>query len=213
MTPAHDAGVPDPPPDVDPLVDIWRSGRVLHRSFDKRYEVTGFNPGPRPRGRFSFFGNPVVPVLYAGEDEETAIAETLFHDLPGAGARVVAAQYVDRRSGAFAPTRDLRLARLHSSGLIALGLEPNQLTDTHPSGYGRSVLWAGAVHRCTDLDGLVWMSRRWNTRRAVVLFGDRVTGSDLEPVPTASRNFAYPEDFEWLASLCRQLRIEIVPPW
>ena len=45
--------------------------------------------------------------------------------------------------------------------------------------------------------------------------GDRVDEDedDLVPLPTASRNFALPDDFKWLATLCHELRIEITPPW
>jgi len=205
--------VPEPPSEVDPLIEVWESGKVLHRSYPEKFKVNAFNPGPRRTTRFSFFGDPPVPVLYAGEDEQTAVAETLLHDLDGPAPRLVRADYIDRRSGAVAPKRDLRLAQLHSGGLYALRLEPNQLTDTHPYWYEKTVLWVEAIHRCTDVDGLVWMSRRWNTRKAVMLFGDRVDEDDLVPLPTASRNFALPDDFEWLATLCHELRIEITPPW
>ena len=57
------------------------------------------------------------------------------------------------------------------------------------------------------------MSRRWNSQRAVMLFRDRVKGVELEGVPGMGRDFLLPEDFEWLARLCHELDIAVIPPW
>lgn len=205
--------VPEPPADLDPLIETWPAGKTLHRNYSDRFKVNGFNRGPRPKTRFAFFGDPPVPVLYAGETEETAVAETLLHDIARAGGRLTPKQYADRLSGALNPTRDLQLAMLHSGGLRRLGLEQTGLTDTDPYYYDHAVRWAQALHENTALDGLVWMSRQWNSQRSVMLFGDRVDPTELEPIATASRNFALPDDFEWLAQLCHQVKIEIIPPW
>jgi len=154
-----------------------------------------------------------VPVLYAGETEEVAISESVLHDLPSRAARLVASAYVDRLTGAVAPRRNLRFAQVHSGGLIRLGITPDQLTDTGPQHSERTCAWAEAIHAETDVDGLVWMSRRWNSQRAVMLFRDRVKGVELEGVPGMGRDFLLPEDFEWLARLCHELDIAVIPPW
>ncbi len=38
-------------------------------------------------------------------------------------------------------------------------------------------------------------------------------GVELEGVPGMGRDFLLPEDFEWLARLCHELDIAVIPPW
>lgn len=62
------------------------------------------------------------------------------------------------------------------------------------------------------LDGLLWMSARWNSSRAVVLFGDRVSEADLTAVDEASRDFRIPADREWLLGLLDRVNVVALPP-
>ncbi len=79
------------------------------------------------------------------------------------------------------PNRDLRLIELHGYGLKRLDLHPHELTSTDPTEYASTVAWAKALHAAaTDADGLLWMSDQFNTQRALMLFGDRVSESDLD---------------------------------
>jgi hypothetical protein len=139
--------------------------------------------------RFAFFQDrtgTTVPVLYAGATVAVAIAETLFHDLPvGMGATLLFVRYQRVAYSKMVLNRALRLAVLHSDGLRRLGLHNNQLCDTDAIEYLDTVLWAAALHSRLDLalDGLVWMSRQFNSEAAVVLFGDRVARDDLELDP------------------------------
>ena len=80
------------------------------------------------------------------------------------------------------------------------GLPGPGSTDTAASQYDRTVIWAQAAHAGTDVDGLVWMSRRWNSSKSMVLFGDRVSRSDLA-VETGQGG----------CSPCQQLRLAIRP--
>ena len=206
--------VPDPPDDPDPLFETWPAGELLYRVHHQRFRSTQFNPGPLPGGRFSFFpganGAQPVPVLYCGGTEESAVAETLFHDIPLTGGRLTADAYLPRNLSMLTAARPLRLVQLHSGGLRRLGLSATSLTDTEASQYPRTVRWAQALHRATTADGLTWMSRRWNSSRAFVLFGDRVAENDLTPLD-GGRTFAEPADFEWLAALAHSVRIAVMP--
>ncbi|MHB1502140.1 MAG: RES domain-containing protein [Candidatus Dormibacteria bacterium] len=150
-------------------------------------------PGPRPLTRFAFFGDPVVPVLYGAEGEEAAVAETLVHDQPAVGGRLVPVRYRGRVVSGVVPRRERRLAQLHGGGRHRLGARSANPTDTSAAHYIRTVRWADAIREDTDLDGIVWMSRQWNNQRAVVLFGDRVGSRELSVVPTLGRSFATPE--------------------
>jgi hypothetical protein len=123
--------------------------------------------------------------MYGSDQEDGAIAETVFHDVPVRGAdRVVLASRLDDRSlVALAPQRNLRLAALFGHGLRRLEVTAEELTSTDGIDYPGTVAWARALHHAIpDLDGLVWMSKQFNAAKALVLFGDRVRFSDLKPL-------------------------------
>lgn len=204
--------VPDPPDTIDPLVERWPAGQTLYRVHGSRRPPTAANPGPYPHSRFAFFGDPPVPVLYAAEDEHTAVAETLLHDIPH-GGRLLPAAFRTRIASAITTDRNLHLAQLHSGGLKRLGLRPRNLTDTSPAHYPRTVRWAHAIHRAGSFDGLVWMSRQWNSGKAVMLFADRIRPDTFTIDHGYGRVFTTPHDFDWLADMCTQIRITAIPPW
>jgi hypothetical protein len=87
-----------------------------------------------------------------------------------------------------APRRDLRLVQLHGYGLRRIGISRSELIETEAREYRRTVLWAGALHACSEqIDGLAWVSRQHDTSVALILFGDRTLREHLEvvemPVP------------------------------
>jgi hypothetical protein len=86
-------------------------------------------------------------------------------------------------ASAIAARRDLTLIQLHSHGLPRLGISRAELIDSEAESYARTVAWAAALHaRLPEADGLIWVSRRFDTSFALVLFGDRVARADLEVV-------------------------------
>lgn len=171
--------------------------------------MTAFNPGYGAAGRFSFFGDPVVPVLYAAESDTAAVCESILHEVPLVGGRLVPEQYEPMVAGALLTTRPLRLAALHGLSLRRLGVEATQVTGSPSRSYGQTVAWAAAAHRA-GFDGLEWMSRRCNTDRAYVLFGDRVGDSDLEADPMFARVFATGPDLDWLIDMCASVKVEVL---
>lgn len=125
----------------------------------------------------------VVPVRYGLDTEYGAVAETIFHDVPVRGAlRSILESRLDGRAiTTLTPRRDLLLVELHGFGLAALGVTAEELTSTDPIDYQVTVSWAETLHRSfPGIDGLVWMSKQFNSARAIVLFGDRVGESELE---------------------------------
>lgn len=180
--------------------------------FGNRRRATQFNPGLGGATRWAFFGDPIVPVIYAAESEQSAVAESILHDVPLAGGRVFPEQYLDRVMARITCTRPLRFAEFAGGGLRHLGVRPANLTDTEPDTYHQTVLWAEAVREHTDCDGILWMSRHWNTDRAVMLFGDRVDESVLEQDPSFARAFSNPSDIEWLAAFCDSINVAFTPP-
>lgn len=203
--------MPPPPVPFDPAIAELPAGSRLYRAFsaapDRR--VTTFNPGYGGPHRFSFFGDPPVPVLYAAQTETAAICESLLHDIPLAGGRLIPEQYERSVAGPLETTRELRLAVFHGLGLRRLGVEPNQLTSSPARTYRATVAWARAAH-AAGLDGAVWMSARLNTDCAYVFFGDRVHENDLHVVASYGRVFTTGPDRDWLVDLCAFLKVDLL---
>ena len=104
----------------------------------------------------------ILPVLYAGSDDRTAAAETLFHRLPGHGRprRVPLARYRSWQWSQLHPTRDVQLLAL-DAGLP----DATDLVDRDALTYARSRERAAALlHRNPDADGLLWVSRQLHER-------------------------------------------------
>lgn len=184
--------VPSPPDfrQTPPLVHTWHEGEPIVRVFNHAYRPNAFNPGTGGgiRGRFHFFpdaAGAVVPAMYGSDHEDGAIAETVFHDVPlrGPGRVVLESRLTSLSIVALLPARELRLAELLGFGLRRYQVTPEDLTSTDPVEYPGTVRWAEALHTSfADLDGVVWMSRQFNSARALVLFGDRVSRDDLHVV-------------------------------
>lgn len=199
-----------------PVRETIGAGAVLFRCHEGQLDGAAnpgnvFNPGFGGRTRWAFFGEPDVPVLYAGQSPQAAAFETVFHDIvPGSVVPGVA--WRTKLVTALRVTRTLRLAALHSAGLRRYGLHGRDLTDTPAESYGATVGWAEAVHDDTDAAGLVWMSRQFNTDRAYVFFGDRVTPDDLVPDHghQGCRDFSAPDDADWLRALANQIDVTVM---
>lgn len=205
--------VPPPPDPFSALIETWPAGGPLYRVHSAQRRATEFNPGVGERTRFAFFGDPPVPVLYGGGSPETAVAETLLHDVGMANALLGHEVYRGRHLSEVVPRRDLQLVQLHSGGLVKLGVEPQELTATSAAHYLQTVRWAEAAHRGhPDADGLVWMSRRWNGQASVLLFGDRVEEADLESSSRPLHDFDLERSFAWLYDFCRRLGVDVQPP-
>lgn len=154
----------------------------------------------------------MVPVLCAGASPPAAVAESLLHDLGDRGGFLAVEVYRNRVLSRLLTARDLNLVRLHNDGLIKVGVQPFQLTDTDASHYPRTVRWARAAHRLERIDGLVWMSWRWSTDKALVLFGDREGPSTVSADDGPLHVFETSGSFAWLSRFCERLGITVTPP-
>jgi RES domain-containing protein len=179
-----------PPPDPFPAVNRrpLPAGSEIHRIHDIAFAANGFNPG---RGRPTRFaplvradGTP-IPTAYAAADYECAAHETVFHEIQHDAPRktIPYLNLVPLAHALLRTRRELVLASLFEPDLNAWGLTRGQLIDTLAEAYGETAAWALAIHESwTDLDGLVWTSRRCDPRQAYLLFGDRVREADLDPL-------------------------------
>lgn len=215
--------VPAPPrPLTTPIIEVVPAGTILFRAHALTLSHATnpgnvFNPGIGARTRFAFFGDPTVPVLYAGQNPETAVFESVFHNtMPG--SVVTSPDWQTKVVTALRVNRDLTLAVFHSAGLRRYDLHARDLTDTPAETCGDTVAWAEAIHAdatATTGDsvvGMVWMSRQFNTDRAYVFFGDRVTDTDLTPVDghPGSRDFLVPDDAEWVRALADRINVTLL---
>lgn len=199
-----------PPDPFDAADDPLPVGQRLYRVHNNVRTVTEFNPGIGSRTRFAFFGDPVVPVLYAADTEQAALAESLLHDIPATGGALPYGRYADTVMGLLTVTRELHLASLRGLGLRRLRAEAREVTDTDASEYRHTVRWAQAAH-AAGFDGLAWTSRKCNDTRAVVLFGDRCDGAVTQDV-TFARIFQSGPGLDWLISTCDPLHVDVLPP-
>ena len=188
MSPAHPGAAASPPPSgkLSFRLECVERGSVLHRIHDSRFDATAYNPG-LGNSRFAPFkiAGHSIPTAYAATSLKCAAFETIFHDVEAAAAfKVVPLSELARLSySSFELNRDLNLAAFYSADLMKFQLERHQLIDTPASSYGITQLWSPAVY-LSDLkaEGMVWVSRRYDQERALMLFGDRVTSAAITPI-------------------------------
>ncbi len=200
--------VTGPPVPFDPVIDTVPAGHLLYRVLSATRIATDFNPGIGAPTRFGFFGDPVVPIMYAADTEDAAIAETLLHDIPATGGILPYDQYADKVLVRLALTRNVRVAALHGLGLRRLEVTTEEITASPASTYSTTVRWAEAAHGI-GLDGMVWMSRLCNDTKAYVFFGDRCSDAFRQDT-THARIFAGPADQLWLIDLCAPLHVDVL---
>jgi hypothetical protein len=150
---------------------LWR----IHRA---GYGPLWFGPAPNdpPQNRFDAPAGE-FRVCYLGQELEAAFVETLMR---GRANRLIALAELKERAASVVPlVRDLRLARLHSAGLVHLGMSAavphaDEYDECHELALS---VWnhAGAV------DGIEYRSRWEDSRLCVALF-DRA--SDALGTPT-----------------------------
>lgn len=133
-----------------------------------------FSPavGQPPRGRFDAPGGQ-YRTLYAAATLAGAFCETILHTPVG---HIVRREFVERRAAStFVVQRSLKLAMLHSEGLLFHGVD----AQISSGPYAPCRALALAFHQTfSDLDGLAYRSRHNNAELCVALY-DRVAAADL----------------------------------
>jgi hypothetical protein len=200
--------VPGPPFPFDAIEEPVLAGSPLYRIHTDRFGAAEFNPGLGAATRFAFFGDPVVPILYAGDTEDTAFCEAILRET-AVGGYLPEAGYRGRRCSRISPRRDLRLASLVGFGPRALGVEAELVCATDANDYPLTVRWAEAAHEA-GFDGLAYPSRFASGRRATVYFGDRVSGSDFEVDSGYSWFFDEEAGFAKMGRICASVDVTLL---
>ena len=220
--------VPDPTNPFQPLEFTVHAGEDLYRVSSNEREANISNPGVGGPTRFAFFSAPappvpsggqqmddaappdkIIPVLYGAQTIDAAICETMLHDIPQAGGSLRPKAYRDKIGARLSVGRELKLASFMGVGLKALKIRNAQLIDTPPTTYGRTVAWAKSAYEA-GFDGAVWMSRRCNTDRAYVLFGDRVKPTELPIDPAFGQIYGVGRGLDGLIRFCAPLHIDVL---
>lgn len=161
---------------------------MLERVYDRNFGANEFNPCRGAPTRFApirdSHGN-CVSSLYAGDTLESAIYETIFHDVPvKARRKTVPRTFIESRAhGRLEVLRDLKLASLRGPNLRKWRIDRDALIATSPALYAETARWAEAIHdRFAEVEGLVWTSSQCDPDTAYLFFGDRVAPTDLRVV-------------------------------
>ena len=219
---ADTASTPAPPTNFDALTHLLSKGSTLHRVHHSKRSADTFNPGRGTPTRFAPIvtaagsaagpstAHVSVPTLYAAQSAEAALCETILHDVPLTGGSLALGAYAAYIESSLELQRDLRLAKLMGDGLRRLGITPQELTATNGDVYDRTVLWAQAAHTA-GFDGVAWMSAWDNTAAAYVLFGDRVTPTDVAITSEGIGQFTPgTSGFRWLSGYCARVGVELL---
>lgn len=206
---------------LDPLIELWPAGPVIHVIHDSAFEPASFNPGVDAAGtlrhptRFAPIRDArglVVPYLYGGASLDCAIFVTVFHNvaIDAADKFVDLDDFAQRAHGRLVPARELRLVNLTTDGLHRLKLPKAELIASPPLDYLETARWAQALHhQCADVDGLVWMSRQRDRDAALLLFGDRVPSAVLSDTRVGGPLRANDELRQAILALALALRVGI----
>jgi hypothetical protein len=131
------------------------------------------------RSRFSPLmdarGDP-VPTYYLASTIEGAIMESVLHDVslhpPGTFEK---AQLVHYYLVHLRFPDALRFVNLHTPYLPKLGITRNQLVDSSPRHYDETREWARTAYlRCPNAQAIGYGSRRDDSARCLMLFGNRL---------------------------------------
>lgn len=199
---------PGRPPDSLPRINTvtWRAVTPLHRVHRPRYAADAFNPCAGGASRFAPLfdhAGSCVPTLYAAADFTCAVHKSIFHDNPMVGTKSIRASRLDEFVySEIVPRVDLVLASLTSEGLMQLDAF-RALTECEANGYAESVLWAQRLHADNPrIAGLLWVSRRYNEGRAVILFGDRMTPGTFVVASGSVPLKFYQDEIDTIAARC-----------
>lgn len=183
-------------------------GAKLWRCHPTRYAGDEMNPGPtpaRPTGRFSFFGSPTVPALYAADTMQNALCETVLHDVPVQGGEVPTSALRGRSLTPIINDEPLQLLDLTGTAFRKIAVPPEQITRLPVRDYSSSVAWGEAAH-AAGLDGIIWVSRHVDTDRSLVIYRDACS---IDPTRTP-RDYSRPADLNELTHHLAELNVTVL---
>ena len=210
--------LPSPPPRKgSPGLRVIEAGSWwrVHRFSGStgRFAPHAFNDTGLGSARFSPLRSvraDVIPTLYAAGTLESALMETVLHDVPfpsqGHIHDLDRGLQSDLHVSQIEIGESLQLVDLTKIGLQRMGLKVSELFKTDADAYPRTRDWAQWIHATVpQAHGLYWMSARQPEGAAMMLFGDRVASGVVRQGQTPPRHLGDPEVLSCLLSLLERL--------
>jgi len=176
--------LPSPPESgLDPHLALFKTKR-LFRVHAVKYNAKSFNPGGKgtSMGRFHPIfdkSNNPIPTLYVSDQINGALSETVFRDTIS-GDTVYEDKLKDTYLSRIEFKKDLQLVDLTGIYIRRLKITRLQLIESEEDEYKVTARWAEALHHaCPKAHGIKWVSRKFDTAKSILLFGDRVKPSQL----------------------------------
>ncbi|GAA1499497.1 RES family NAD+ phosphorylase [Streptomyces synnematoformans] len=208
-----------------PHWEVLPAGTQLWRRHSSRFapeEFKPFDPRDPAPGRFHGTAADPYPSLYAAQDPETALAETLLRSVdfdPVSGVRLVPWAWARGRSLSVLRTRcELKLVSLCTGTALAAVCQDSRLLESEGrEHYEQTRGWARELRvQAPEAAGMVWDSKRNPSGRAMVLFGDRLPDlADGPLTPLSYRTIAdlgSPDGIKETNQLLEPLRAAIREP-
>jgi len=169
--------------------ELWRvakQGQQLSFYTSKKPGGNRFDPLPAP--------DTGVGVLYLATSPDAAVAEALlrWHDEVEVGTNIELerSRFENKKIYRMGLTRSLNLVDCTGLGVAILqqtidasapqGWRAEDIFQCSSAHYAQTQQWAGWFRaQEPDADGVQWMSRQFNSEKAIVLFGDRCSAADL----------------------------------
>ena len=177
-------GKAPPAGSLDAKLVTWGAGEIMYRVHNEAYAVDSFNASPLGNARFSPIhdsAGEVIPTLYAATTPQSALMETVFHDVPYKPGfkRVSVSRPESKLISTLVFMPNFELSKV---GLRRLGVHPHDLVDTTKTHYPETRKWAERLYtQHPQAQGLLWTSRQDDRAKAVVLFGTRIGTTELRP--------------------------------
>jgi RES domain len=159
----------------------------LERIHSNEFDAAEFNPtvpGPGTGGRFDSIDGDYA-YLYAGEDIDTAVEETLLRDVPqqaGQPRQLPRAQLEGRTISHLTTAGEIPLTDLRERGDLGAVGQDEWLVHCDSIDYQWTREWARAIRQWDeDAAGFVWKSRRSLSTDAYVFFADRLRPESILP--------------------------------
>jgi hypothetical protein len=186
---------------------VHRGDRPVHE-FDKPRLTLAFGGG-----RFDGVGYGGFPYLYCSPAAGTALAERFAGnlDLSATSNRLVLRKALEARTASvFETTADLDLVRLVTGpDLAAVGQDSSLLSARGPS-FDITRRWVAWMREQAQwAQGIVWQSSVDMPRSTMVLFGDALDPSAIEPVPGMAYRLDDPDREAWLAHELKPFRLAL----
>lgn len=167
--------------------------RGFYRVTRHAYGYDEFNPG-KGDTRFAPLRSDglTIPTLYGGETQQSALLESIFHDIHhSVGDKLVYASDLRDRGLVHLETPiALRLVDLRDDALFSLGLNRPDLVSTPAAHYVCTREWSAHIHGLSPLaHGMIWHSRQaeltGRRAEAIILFRDRLSNRQPGYFPLA----------------------------